>query len=131
MNTHRNFRVCLEQHLKTWSEGDLNDLVVEGRTLQKCLGKRGFLKKDEENISRSLMFKGNTSAALQLLSQSGKDGVMHANDVINANDSCSQTILEVLKSKHPQAEQASTEAIQVNDTEIPQVHPLVFNRINA
>ena len=79
----RDHRACLERRLKTWSEGDLNDLVMEGRTLQNRLGKGGFFKKDEDNIARSfsnLMFKGNTSAALQLLSQSGKGGVMHANE---------------------------------------------------
>ena len=123
----RDHRVCLERRLKTWSEDDLNDLVLEGRTLQNRLGKREFMKKDEENITRSLMCKGNKVLPYNCFPNQEKV----ASYMQTINDSYSQTVLEVLTSKHPQAQPASTEAIQVNDSEVPQVHPVVFDRIHA
>ena len=79
----------------------------------------------------NLIFKGKTSAALQLLSQSGTGGVLHANDVINVNDTSSPSELEVLKSEQTQAQPASFEATQVKSSEVPQVHPVVCDKIDA
>ena len=31
--------VCLDRRLNTWLNGDLNDLLLEGRTIQQCLPK--------------------------------------------------------------------------------------------
>ena len=64
---------CLERRLQTWKEGNLNQLILEGRTIQRRLPK--FDKpKAEQNLTRSfanLMFAGKTKAALDLLFRMG------------------------------------------------------------
>ena len=89
---------CLERHLHTWKAGDINNLVLEGRCLQKRLPKISSQNKHEQNLVRSLMFKGEVSVALDLLAQKGKGGVLHTGDLANQDDTSSPT---VLKSKHP------------------------------
>jgi len=77
------------------------------------------------------MFKGKTSAALQLLSQKGKGGILHVGDHINSNDSGSLTVLDVLRMKHPQAMPASPEALPFVTSEIPQDHSVIFDCIDG
>ena len=125
---------CLEQRLQSWSEGDLNNLLLEGRTLQNHLPKPNASKNGSTNLARTflnLMFQGKTSAALQLLTQNGNGGVLHVDDPVHRSDSESQTVLDILKSKHPQAQPASPDTILWNSSEAPQIHPVIFDQINA
>ncbi len=74
---------CLERRLNTWSTGDIDGLVTEGRCIQKRLPKSAPSKRQDENLAHSfsnLMFLGKTSAALDLLSQKGKGGDLSASD---------------------------------------------------
>ena len=83
---------CLERRLRIWKEGNLNDLVLEGRTIQSCLPKFNS-PTAKQNLSRSFanfMFAGKTKAALDLLSQAQKGGVLHLDQT--------QTILTLLQS---------------------------------
>ena len=94
---------CLERRLNTWATGDINNLVLEGRYLQKRLSKTASSQRQDVNLARTfsdLMLRGKTSAALDLLSQKGKGGVVRAADPANPDDPASPTVLEVLKSKH-------------------------------
>ena len=64
---------------------------------------------NENNLARTftnLMFKGKTGAALELLSERGKGGVLNANDPVSSSDSDSHTVLDILKMKHPHAQPA-------------------------
>ena len=67
---------CLEMRLQARKEGNLNELTLEGRTIQSRLPK--FDKPmATQNLSRSfasLMFAGKTKAALDLLSHAEKGG---------------------------------------------------------
>ena len=63
----RDHSACLERRLRAWTEGDINNLILEGRTLQNRLPKISSSTNDEKNLVRAfsnLMFKGKTSAAL-------------------------------------------------------------------
>ena len=58
----------LERRLETWQEGDLNELLREGRTIQQCLSKASPLF-NKAKIPRSfanLMFQVKTKAACTL-----------------------------------------------------------------
>ena len=77
------------------------------------------------------MFQGKTSAELRLLSQSDCRGVLHVDDPANRDDPDSQSVLDVLKSKHLQAQSASLVAVPWSSVEVPQIHPVVVKRINA
>ena len=79
---------CLERCLKLWRAGDLASLIKEGRTLQQRLPK-SFNMQHDEHLARlfsNLMFKGKTHAALDLLANNGKGGVLHLDDPSNPSD---------------------------------------------
>ena len=59
----------------------------------------------------NLMFVGKTKAALDLLSQAQKGGVLHLNDPSDPNNPDSPTVGDILKSKHPQGQYAHAECI--------------------
>ena len=59
----RDHSACLERRLRAWTEGDINNLILEGRTLQNRLPKISSSTNDEKNLVRAfsnLMFKGKT-----------------------------------------------------------------------
>ena len=80
---------------------------------------------------RTCLFRGKTSAATQLLARNGAGGVLHVNDPINNSDPGSQTVLDILKSKHPNAQPVSPDTILRDGLEAPQVHSVIFDRIDA
>ena len=57
--------------------------------------------------------------------------MLHVNDPINNSDPGLQTVLNILKSKHPNAQPVSPDAILRDGLETPQVHSVIFDRINA
>ena len=62
---------CLERRLISWKEGDLNNLLLEGRAIQ-CKIPKTSTPKSTESIARSfddLIFAGKCKAALDLLSK--------------------------------------------------------------
>ena len=71
-----------------------------------------------ENESRltctfaNLMFRGKTHAALDLLANSGKGGVLHLDQPANADNPDSVSVREVLVSKHPTGQPASPESTE-------------------
>ena len=62
----------------------------------------------------NLMFKGKTSAALDLLACKGNSGVLHVNDHANKDDPTSPLVLDALKSKHPAAVPAQADVLLSN-----------------
>ena len=71
---------CLVRRMPIWKEGDIRNLLVEGRSLQSRLPKFSPTTSDNSNnLARTfskLMFQGKTNAALRLLSQQGKGGLL-------------------------------------------------------
>ena len=94
--------VCLERRMKTWQEGDLCDLLLEGRTIQQRIPKptHESHSKHQECFARSftsLMFEGKTKAAIRLLTDDTKGGVLRLSDKVDSN----HTVRDVLSEKHP------------------------------
>jgi hypothetical protein len=88
----------LERRLRLWSNGDLDELVREGRAIQQRLPKNGPTKVNS-NLARSfsnLMFMGKCKAALDLLSREEKGGILHLNDPVTPDDPISPTVRESL-----------------------------------
>ena len=77
------------------------------------------------------MFLGKTSAALDLLSQKGKNGVLSASSLVYPDDPASPSVLEVLKSKHPCAQPATADALFTDHWMPAQEHLVIFDRIDA
>ena len=111
----RDHSACLDRRLRLWKKGDIETLVSEGRSLQQHLTKNGpSSSKNYCNLARSfarLMFQGKTTAALQLLSQQGKTGVLHLDDPVDGGDQGTMSVLDALRAKHPCAQPVSSTAL--------------------
>lgn len=104
---------CLIRRMCAWHEVDINTLVLEGRCLQQRLPKTDHPERDEKNLVHTfskMMFSGKIGAAIQLLSEKGKGGILHAKDPVDRDDHNSPTVLEVLK-YHPLAQVATSDAL--------------------
>ena len=115
----------LERRLNTWSKGDLNELMREGRTIQQRIPKSSQSMKSE-HLARSfanLMFQGKTKAALRLLSDKNRGGLLHLDDPVDGKGS----VREVLTSKHPPSQPAHPDTI-IND-DPKEVHPVLFESL--
>ena len=120
----------LERRLDTWREGDLNELLREGRTIQQRISKTSPSFNNEQ-ISRSfanLMFQGKTKAALRLLSEQSKGGVLHVDDPIETENG-QRKVRDILLEKHPPCQPVHNDAIINDDT--PDVHPVLFESLDA
>ena len=125
---------CLERRLNVWKKGDFESLVEEGRILQNRLRNNNEKKKNDENVARSftnLMFQGKINAALQLLEDKCKGGILKTTDRVAGGENDTQSVLDVLISKHPKAKQPQPESLPFDKVDPPNIHPVIFNEINA
>ena len=120
---------CLERRVALWRDGNLNDLVLEGRTIQYRLKTSNH--HNSNSLSQTfakLMFSGKTAAAMQLLSSApGKGGVLHLDDTIPG----SGKVYDILKSKHPVAAPLHSEALLSDDAASTPVHPVIFDALDG
>ena len=134
--SHRNSKAkdhiaCLERRMKLWEEGNIEELVREGRAIQSRIPKHRP-QGSEQQLARSfpkLMFQGKTHAALQLLTDKGKGGVLHLHDIINNEGPNPTTVKDVLKSKHPSSRAPTPDSMYQGKP--PDVHPVTFEPIDA
>lgn len=123
--------ICLERRMASWAIGDLVELVREGRVLQQRLPNRGVAKTNN-NLPRdfaNLMFKGKCKAALDLLSNEEKGGILHLNDPIDPNSPNSPSVGDVLISKHPPGQPAYSHCIIPTDPQ--ESHHVIFDSLDA
>ena len=121
---------CLERRLTTWQNGDFQDQILEGRTIQQRIPKPTTKSscKHQGNLARSfanLMFKGNTKAAIHLLTDDPQAGSLRLDDQGEPN--C--TVRDVLKDKQPPGQPVFPEVIVDNDP--PEIHPIVFDQTDV
>ena len=116
--------------------GDIDALLQEGRTIQNQLPKLGPTAKDEERTTRvfsKLMLEGKPKAALRLISDQCKGGVLRLDSYIPSSDPETepQTVRETLVSKHPPTQPASAVSILSSESDPPTVHPVMLDCIDA
>ena len=129
---------CLKRRMVAWKEGRLQDLLVEGRTIQNRLPKRGASPLPG-NLNSSttpareftkLMFEGKCGAAIKLLSGDTSNCVLNGDDIIPSGDQ-ELRVCDILANKHPLGQPATEDAL-INPEEPPQpTHPVLFDRIDA
>lgn len=113
--------------MNTWLDGDLSDLLLEGRTIQRRIPKSNP-EDSQKRLSRSfanLMFQGKTKAAIRLLTEEVKGGVLRLGDHVDTH----KTVRDVLKDKHPPSQPAHPDSVIEDDP--PEVHPVLFESIDA
>ncbi len=72
--------ICIERRLRAWLNGDLQDLIREGKVIQRRIPKPN----QDSGIARSFstMFEGSTRAAIRLLGQDSNNGKLCLNDPV-------------------------------------------------
>ena len=124
----------LDRCCDLWEQGDINSLVIEGRAIQKRLRKSHSSKYQQENLARkfaNLMFRGDISGAINLLSSKDCSKVLHASDHIDTGSGDSTTVLDALKEKHPPASPVNINALIDPGGHPEEIHPVIFDQITA
>ena len=74
------------------------------------------------------MFQGKTRAALRLLSDQSKGGILHLDDLVETDEG-QRKVKDILADKHPPGKPAHPDAI-INEP-LPDVHPVLFEPLDA
>ena len=124
---------CLERCLLSWKKGDVAELLWERCSIQSRLTKsvRRDTIKTSHVPSQKLMFQGKVNATIQLLAQHGRAGVLHVEDSIDIGNQGVKSVLDILRSKHPNANPARPEVLMMGNADPPPVHPVVYDQITA
>ena len=127
---------CLQRRLIAWMKGDINNLIIEGRTIQHRLKQKyNTTDSDNEKITRSftkLMFQGKVKSALRLLSETRKGSPLRIDMLLASGEETTSTVRDELLKKHPSGQTASPEALlQPHSLLPPPNRPVIFEHIDA
>ena len=102
----------------------------EGRTIQLHLPlSRPLNHTQEQRQARTfahLMFQGKVRAALRLVSDQCSSGVLNIDQEVDGTP-----VLDLLKSKHPPAQQTSSATLLPPNDRSPETHPILFEAITG
>ena len=95
--------------MQFWKDGNLDDLLKEGQTIQQHLHKPTRDQRSEEQLARSfskLMIEGKVRAALRLIAQQEGGAPMEIDQTASRDSNgITQTVLDILKLKHQKVNQ--------------------------
>ena len=123
---------ALECRLKAWFEGDIDNLMREGRTLQnqvRMKHARGKEKMDLEaqNVRTftNLMLQGKVHSAMRYLSDNHGTGILELDENVDS----SKTVRDILIEKHPASRDIDDHACVGEGEEPPdrEIHPVLLN----
>ena len=135
---HRSSKVkehihCLECRLKLWTEGDLDGLLREGRTIQRRLPNLPRDPKSDQQLARSfakLMMEGKVRAALRLISRQNGGPPLALDEKTEANRAL-MSVRDILKQKHPEGKPVIPSAIDPFNPSPNEPHPVIFEQITG
>ena len=110
----------LTRRLALWEAGKISELVEEGKCIQSRIETKTINHQSDETIVkkfRNHMLQGNVNAALRLLSNTGKAGLLNIDE----------ESIRQLHEKHPEGEPLNEEMLLSGP--IKQVHPVIFDDI--
>ena len=126
---------CIERRMKLWQEGNLDDLLKEGQTIQQRLKHSTRDKRSEEQLARSfskLMMEGKVRAALRLITKQGGGAPMAIDQIVNTDvNGTTQTVFDILKLKHPEGKPVMVSAIDGSAAPTEEPHPVIFEHITG
>jgi hypothetical protein len=111
----------LEKRLQLWHDGKIEDLLAEGREIQKRLEEH--IQKKKENKTQAfcrLMLHGKVGQAMKYINNE---------DVTKGVHTLNETIKELLQEKHPKAREAAAEILLPESAPTP--HPVIYEEIDA
>ena len=110
---------ALKRRMALWDEGNIDELIHEGETIQKHL-KSNKTSRSIDDISKEFvkkMSKGNINGAIKLLTNQMENGILPLND----------ETLNMLKQKHPESQAAHEDVLL---TDIPElIHSVRYEDI--
>ena len=123
--------------LKLWSDGDLDALLNEGRTIQTEF-KHHFRQQNTNNTQTArsfakLVMEGKMRAALHLLSHDNNNGPLPLDSQVEENGT-PKTVREILQAKHPPQQPAKPTSLVDPDTQqqpTAEPHPILFEKIDG
>ena len=125
----------LERRLKSWEDGDIDSLLLEGRTIQRQLTtSSNKTTMSDEHLACSfpkLMMVGKVKAALRLITDHSKGGLLPLDSLITTADSTTETVRQSVTNKHPPGRPLKPSAISSSDPTIPEPHPVLFDQIDG
>ena len=123
----RHHSQCLKRRLALWEEGNLNELIREGRAIQQSSSTRSTTTQNIDSARRfaQMMHEGNVKSALRMTSTQDKGMPMNVSDSIGDNE----TVFDVLCQKHPEKKPLIPSAI-TNDSTI-NFHSVIFEEITG
>ena len=97
---------CLKRRLLLWDKGDIEELLKEGRVIQRSMRRSKLARNPNDDAKMAhkffnLMMEGEDRAALQLLTKETESGPLKLSDV--ADDS-EKIVRGILMDKHPPPE---------------------------
>ena len=120
-STSKQHSEYLSKRLILWKKGDFDQLVREGRSIQKQLKQNKPKSKTMEDVAKTFakfMMAGKVNAALKLLDQQESIGVVELNE----------STMDTLRKLHPEATPATQETLM--EGEVPWFDPVVFTNID-
>ena len=128
----------LDRRLQLWNEGNLENLMEEGRTIQHHFirGHHNQSRSAEQTarIFAKLMMEGKVKAALRLISDHSNVGSLNLDSHVESSSSSSttpETVREALLKKHPPKQPLKPSAIISSDTLSNEPHSVLFERIDS
>ena len=122
---------CLERRLSLWKEGNIAELLREGRATQGPLKSRRSPVDMNNNANKvrkfsKLMTGGKIRAALRLLSTENRSGPLRLDDIV---DESGKSVRDILEEKHPDPQPIHPDAILDTATVDNNYHPILFDNI--
>ena len=129
----RDHCACLQRRLTSWKRGELADLLHEARTIQSQHLKSRSQHYQNDHTSHTfakLMMAGKVKAAIRLISDENKGGVLNLDDTIPGQPS-NITVFDILNKKHPDPQPPHPHTLQSPDKQQPHPHPVLFDSIDG
>ena len=123
---------CLCRRLVLWERGDIEELLREGKVIQRQLptsSSRGHADKDTAHKFSNLIMNGKVRNALRLLTPNSNSGFLSLDQVTAGG----QSVKDILQEKHPDANPAHPEVLLngTNSIQDNNFHPILFDSITA
>jgi hypothetical protein len=125
----------LQRRMDLWREGSIEELLDEGKCIQKRLPKVTSSSDDESisRIFRNIMLQGKVQNALNFLSRKTNGGVLRMDDLIpdslNDGESVMKSTRDILEEKHPTGKTANPCTLLPGEPE--KANPIIFESLDA
>ena len=119
---------CIERRLDLWLKGDIDALIMEGRTIQRSFKPSENARSDKRSAASfaKLMMGGKVRAALRLLMDNDSGGPLSLDNIFD-----NKSVREILLEKHPNGNPMDSSAITLPEFPTQEPHPVIFDQITG